>query len=94
MTKTNTIAAIILGASAGVALLKFFSMPKEDREEFFSHIKTRTNILLDDAEETVEKVEHFMDEIKNKGENEWAEKLLVLKKMFKEFYGTEKHYLL
>lgn len=94
MAKSNTIAAIILGASAGVALLKFYSMPKEERDEFFSHLKNRTNILLDNAEETVEKVEHFMDEIKVQGENDWLQKLLVLKKMFKDLYGSEKHYLL
>lgn len=94
MAKSNTIAAIILGASAGVALLKFFSMPKEERDAFLSHLKKRTNALLDDAEETVEKVEHFMDEIKIKGEDEWLDKLLVLKKMVKDLYGSEKHYLL
>lgn len=94
MTKSNTIAAIILGASAGVALLKFFNMPKEERDEFFSYIKSRTNNLLDDAEKTVEKVERFMDEVNRKGENEWIEKLLVFKKMFRELYGSEKHYLL
>ncbi len=94
MAKSNTIAAIILGASAGVALLKFFSMPKEERDAFLSHLKKRTNDLLDNAEETVEKVEHFMDEIKIKGEDEWIDKLLVLKKMLGDLYGSDKHYLL
>ena len=94
MTKSNTIAAIILGASAGVALLKFFSMPKEERDAFIDHIKSRTNSLLDDAEQTVEKVERFMNEIKLKEEDEWVDKLLVVKKMFKDLYGSEKHYLL
>lgn len=94
MAKSNTIAAIILGASAGLALLKFFSMPKEERDAFIDHLKLRTNALLDDAEETVEKVEHFIEEIKLKEEDEWIDKLLVLKKMFKDLYGSEKHYLL
>jgi hypothetical protein len=94
MAKSNTIAAIILGASAGVALLKFFSMPKEDRDAFIDHLKIRTNALLDDAEQTVEKVERFMNEIKLKEEGELIDKLLVLKRMFKDLYGSEKHYLL
>ena len=94
MNKPNTVAAIILGAAAGVALIRFFSMPKEEREAFFSHLKNTTHGLLDDAEETVEKVEHYMNEIKSKGENEWIDKLYVLKKMFRELYGSEKHYLL
>jgi len=69
-------------------------MPQEEKEAFYDHLKQTTNDLLDDAEATVEKVEHFMDEMKSKGENEWLGKLYVLKKMFTEFYGTEKKYLL
>ncbi len=94
MAKSTTIAAIILGASTGVALLRFFNMPKEERDAFYQHLKRRTDMLLDNAEETVEKVEQFMDEIKYKGENAWIDKLLVLKKMFKDLYGSEQHYLL
>ncbi len=94
MAKSTTIASLILGASIGVALLKFYSMPKEDRDAFLDHLKTTTNELLDDAETTVEKVEHYVDEIRLKGENKWIEKLYVLKKMFTDFYGTERKYLL
>jgi len=94
MAKTNKIAALILGAAAGVAVIKFFSMPKEEREEFCAHLKNKTHELLDNAEDTVEKVERYMDEFKSKGEGEWIDKLYVLKKMFKNLYGSEKHYLL
>jgi hypothetical protein len=94
MAKSTTIASLILGASIGFALLKFYSMPKEEREAFFDHLKNTTNDLLDDAETTVEKVEHYMDEIKLKGDKEWIEKLYVLKKIFTDFYGTGKKYLL
>ena len=94
MNKSNTIAAVILGAAATVALIRFFNMPKERRDAFFSHLKDTTETLLDDAEETVEKVEQYMDEIKSKGENEWIDKLYVLKRMFRDFYGSENHFLL
>lgn len=94
MAKSSTIAGIILGASIGVALLKFYSMPKEDRDAFFDRIKKQTDFLLDNAEDTVEKVERFMGEIKGKGENEWMEKIYVLKKMFRDLYGTDRSYLL
>lgn len=94
MAKTNKVAAIILGAAVGVALVKFFSMPEEEREEFCSHLKNQTYQLLDNAEDTVEKVEYFMDEYKSKGEDEWIDKLYILKKMFKDLYGSEKHSLL
>jgi glutaredoxin 2 len=94
MTNTNKIAALILGAAAGVALVKFFSMPKEERKEFYSHLKNTTHELLDNAEDTVEKVEHFMNEYNSKGKDEWIDKLYIVKKMFRNLYGSDKHYLL
>ncbi|MEP6948844.1 MAG: YtxH domain-containing protein [Ginsengibacter sp.] len=94
MNKSNTIAGIILGAAAGVALIRFFNMPKEKRDFFFAHLRNTTHSLLDEAEETVEKVEHYMDEIKSKGEEEFIDKLYILKRMFKDLYGSEQHFLL
>lgn len=94
MTNTNKVAAFIIGAAIGVALVKFFDMPKEEREEFYSHLKNTTHELLDNAEDTVEKVDYFLGEYNSKGENEWIDKLYILKKMFRNFYGSEKHYLL
>ena len=69
-------------------------MPKEERDAFCDHLKNQTHLLLDNAEDTVEKVEHFMDEFKAKGEDAWIDKLYILKKMFKNLYGSDKHYLL
>jgi hypothetical protein len=94
MAKTNKVAAIILGAAAGVALVKFLSMPQEERNEFYDFLKNKTRQLLDNAEETVEKVEQYMDEFKEKGEDEWIDKIYILKKMFKNLYGSERKYLL
>ena len=94
MAKSNKIAAIILGAAGGFALIKFLSMPKEKRNEFYNYLVDKTHQLLDNAEETVEKVEHYMDEFKEKGEDEWIDKIYILKKMFKNLYGTNRHYLL
>lgn len=94
MTKTNKIAAIILGAAGGFALIKFLSMPKEERNEFYNFLKNKTRELLDNAEETVEKVDHYMDEFRDKGKDEWIDKIYILKKMFKNLYGSDKQFLL
>jgi hypothetical protein len=51
-------------------------------------------VLLDNAEETVEKVEQYMDEFKDKSEDEWIDKIYILKKMFKNLYGSDRNYLL
>ena len=94
MVKSNKIAAVILGAAAGVALVKFLSMPREQRNEFYDFLKNKSRQLLDNAEDTVEKVEQYMDEFKEKGDDEWIDKIYILKKMFKSLYGSERNYLL
>ncbi|HEU5053780.1 MAG: hypothetical protein ACTHNG_05445 [Ginsengibacter sp.] len=94
MAQSNRIAAIILGAAGGFALIKFLSMPTEERNEFYQFLKEKTHELLDNVEDTVEKVEHHMEEFKSKGEDEWIDKIYILKKMFKNLYGSDRHYLL
>ncbi|MGI8583996.1 MAG: hypothetical protein ACR2KX_17505 [Chitinophagaceae bacterium] len=92
MSKGNTIGAIILGVAAGVALLKFFSMPEDERQEFISHIKNKAHDLLDDAEGTVEKVKQHFAEIDNKQQP--VDKLFVIKRMLTDMFGSEKRYLI
>ena len=94
MSKTSTITAIILGASIGAALLKFYNLPEEEKDVLIDYLKKTTNDLLDNAESTVEKVEQYMCEVKSKGDKAWIEKIYVLKKMFSELYGFDKQYLL
>lgn len=91
---SKQIAGLILGAAAGFALYKFFSMPKEQRNAFYNHIKITTNELLDNAEETLEKVEPYVSEFNSKGEGNWIDKLYILKKMFRNLYGSGKNYFL
>ena len=94
MSKSNKVAAIILGAAGGFALIKFLSMPREKRNEFYAFLKNKTTELLDNVEETVENVEQYMDEFQSKGQDEWIDKIYILKKMFKKLYGSDQHYLL
>jgi len=92
MSKANTIGAIILGAAAGVALIKFFNMPELERDEFISHLKNRAHDLLDDAEGTVEKVKNHFAEIDTKEHP--VDKLFVVKRLLSELFGSERRYLI
>jgi hypothetical protein len=94
MSKSNYIGAIILGAAAGLAILKFYSMPDEEREEFISHLKNRAHDLLDDAENTVDKVNYYFAEIDTKARNEWVDKLFIVKRLLTELFGSERRYLI
>ena len=63
MSKENTIGAILLGAAVGVALLRFYNMHEEERNEFISHLKNRAHELLDDTEGTMDRVKHHFAQI-------------------------------
>lgn len=89
MEKKTKIGLYILGAAAAYAVYRFYSMPKEDREEMIDTLKEKTRDLLDNAEHTVEKVEHYVEEIKSRGKDAWLDKFYVLKKMFTDLYGGE-----
>ena len=94
MSRSNYIGAIILGASVGVALLKFYSMPKEERDEFLDHLKNKAHDLLDDTEGTVEKVKQHFAEIDTKQPDEWVDKLFVVKRLLANLFGSERRYLI
>ena len=90
MSKSNTIGAIILGAAAGVALVKFFNMPEMEKEEFCTHLKNRAHELLDDAEGTLDKVKHHFAEIDMKAKRSWVDKLFVVKRLLTRTYSVRK----
>ncbi|GAC1596727.1 MAG: hypothetical protein NVS3B19_19180 [Ginsengibacter sp.] len=92
MSKANTIGAIILGAAAGVALLKFFNMPEDERQEFISHLKNRAHHLLDDAEGTVEKVKHHLEQIDLRDHP--VDNLFGVKNMLTDLFGSERRFLI
>ncbi len=94
MARSNYIGGIILGAAVGVALLKFYSMPKEERDEFLDHLKNRAHDLLDDAEGTVEQVKQHFAEIDAKQPNELVDKLFVFKRLLSNLFGSERRFLI
>ena len=93
MSKEKTIAGILLGAVAGVALYRFYSMPQEERDEFIDHLKSRAHDLLDDTEGTMNKVKHHFAEIDTKEHP--VDKLLVVKNLLSELFShPNRRYLL
>lgn len=93
MTKSNSVAAIVLGAAIGLTLIRFFNLSKEERDQVLTDIKHKTSDLLDDAEATVEKVKHYVEELKSKRPEEWTDKIFVIRNMLKDLYGAENRLL-
>jgi hypothetical protein len=92
MSKGNTIGALILGAAVGTALIKYYSMPDYERQEFMSHLKNRAHDLLDDAENTVDKVQQHFAEIDAKQSP--VDKLFVFKRLLSDLFGSERRFLI
>lgn len=94
MTRNDKIAVFILGAAAAVAIVRYIRMPEEEKREFVEHIKDRTNELLSETDQTVNKVNHFLSDYDQQPDDAWVDKLYIIKKMFKSLYGPGKHSLL
>lgn len=92
MSKEKTISGLILGAAVGVALLRFFNMPEQERREFIDHLKNRAHELLDDTEGTINRVKHHFAEIDSKAHP--VDKLLVVKNLLTELFGSDRRFLL
>jgi hypothetical protein len=94
MSKSNYVGAIILGAAAGLAILKYYNMSKEERQEFIDVLKNKAHDLLDDAENTVDRVNHYFAEIDTKSRNEWVDKLFVARRLLIDLFGSERRYII
>lgn len=92
MSKEKTIGGLILGAAVGVALLRFFNMPEAERKEFIDHLKNRAHELLDDTEGTMRRVQHHFAQMDNK--NHPVDKLLIVKNLLTELFGSDRRFLL
>lgn len=85
--EAKQVGALIFSAAAIYAAYRFFDLPKEERRSMVSNIRERTGDLLEDADNTVEKVHHYFSELKNTQPGNWIDKIYLLRKMFTDFYG-------
>lgn len=86
--RSKQIGTILLGAAAAWALYRLAQMPKEERKKLFNAIGEKTADLMDDTDRTIEKVRHYITEIKSTSANEWIDKIYIVKKMLTDFYGS------
>ena len=85
------IIGLALAGGAAVAVYKLYNMPKEQRNEMIDSLKKETLAFLEKAESSVDKVQHYMGQIREKNPDEWMDKAFIVKNMLSDFYrGTAK----
>lgn len=60
------ITSFILGAAAGIAVYKYASMSREEREEFMSNMKNKASKIKEDAEDAMNRAKDYFEEMKQK----------------------------
>ncbi len=82
------IGMIVTGAVAGYALYRYYNLPKEKREKLLSDAKHSFDDLIHGASETVEKLEHYVEDL---GLSEqWKSKLSTIRGLFSDLYREKK----
>ncbi len=89
MESKKNIATIVIGAAAAWAVYSYLKLPKEERHELVERIKSKASHLLEDADTTVEKVQHYVAQIQQTHPNEWFDKLYLIRKMFRDFFDHD-----
>jgi phage-related protein len=85
--ESKQIGTIIFTAAAVWGVYRFMQMPKEERNYLLDQLKAKTGELLDDADNTVEKVQQYVTQIQNTQSNDLFDKIFVIRKMFQELYS-------
>ena len=88
MQKSQQIGAVILGAAVAYGIYRLYQMPTYEREQFVNRIKDKAQNILEDSDKTVEKVQHYVAQMKGTEPDQWLDKLFLLKKMFNDIFGN------
>lgn len=84
MNRNMKIGMIVAGAAAGYALYRYYSLPKDKRDQLIADAKQSIDGFIHGAGETVEKLEHYVDDL---GLSEqWKTKLTTIRNLFSELY--------
>lgn len=64
--------SFILGAAAGIAVYKYASMTREEREEFLSSMKGKATRLKEDAEDAMDTAKNYFEDLKHKASDQFS----------------------
>lgn len=75
--------SFILGAAAGIAVYKYSSMSKDERQEFMDNMKDKATKLKEDAECAVDKAKNYFEDMKKKT----ADHISTAERKVKDMFG-------
>lgn len=80
----------LLATGAAIAVYKLSQMTKEERNEWLGKIKDETLNFLEKADVSMNKVNHYLSQVKEKNPDQWVDKIMVVKNMVSDFYQSAK----
>jgi len=79
---SKDLATFILGAAAGVVMHKY--LQTDEGEKLMEDLKTKGNVLKDEAESVIEKAPEYFEELKGQASSKLSSTLAMLKEKFPE----------
>jgi uncharacterized protein YicC (UPF0701 family) len=86
MVNAKHLATFILGAAAGVALHKF--LQTEEGEKVFEDLKSKANDLKTEAEDTLDKMPEYFEQLKSQGSDALKKYTPEAEKMLQDLLDT------
>ena len=90
MSKSSKVGGVLVTAVVAFAVYKFMQLDKEEKEELFDNIKNKASHLVNNSGDALDKVQKYMSEIKEKEEDEILDKVVIIKNMIFDIFGSKK----
>lgn len=90
MVNPKHLATFLLGAAAGAAIMKYNSMNDEEKEKMMSDLKAKADTVKNEAEEGINKLKDYFEELKTKGEEVMKDQLANTENLMNDLFNTKK----
>lgn len=90
MNRPSKIGGVLVTAAVAFAVYKYLQLEKEEKEELLDNLKEKANHLINNSSEALDKVQKYMSEVKEKEEDEILDKIVIIKNMLFDIFGSKK----
>lgn len=90
MSKASKVGGVIVTAAIALAVYKYMQLEKDEKDELCNKIKDKANNLMNNSSEILDKVQNYVAELKEKEEDEVLDKIVIMKNMLFDIFGSKK----